>query len=326
MATGIFARGMSTKTALLIMRSSDAPSRILHAIRNGAAGCSRILLAQLLPPANRMEGCHWHSPWQTAERRTLPPGFDRQREQEHRSAEWAEILRSVFLIGSTTATELPGLMRQLEVDRIVLPTPATAEYVWPILSDDGSGISSPPLWVMNPNIAVEFRNAHFIRRILFPLSLDPGFEGRLHLACRMARSNGATLSILHVFRESCAIPAPERSPVYVHSRLPLRSLRLSGLLCPMEVCIRSGDPAETILQFQEKGAHDLIFMRGPRCFSGSQVPIGGVSHRIMAEARCPVILVRDCPRASDQPGPVETDREVENRRQMEWRPHVEMVN
>jgi len=327
MGTGIFARGTGTKTALVVMRPSDAPSRVLQAIQSGTAGCSRLLLAQLLPPVNATEGCHWRSPWQPAGRAALPPGFDPQREQAHRSAEWAEILRKVFLIGSANAAELPGLTRQLEVERVVLPSPATAEYAWQMLSADGGAVPSMvPLWVMTPNTAVDFRNTHAIRRILFPLSLKPGFEGRLHLASRLARSYNATLSILHVFTESSAIPPQERSPLYVHSRLPLRSLRMSGLLCPMEICIRAGDPAEAILQFQEKGAHDLIFMRGPRCFLGGRPPIAAVSHRIMSEARCPVILVRDSPFVSEQPCRMDPEREVESSRQPERRTQPGMVN
>lgn len=327
MRTGIPFFASASKTALVVMQPTEELSRVLWAIRDTKAACARIVLAQLSPFQNATREGIWHSPWQPVARTVHAPKRNGAGDRHEHSTAWSEILSEVFLIGCASAGELAELARQLHVDRVVLPSPATAECIWQDLSrDENHEEYCSPLWVLNPNIPADFIEYRKIRSILFPLSLRPGFEGRLHTACRLAISHDAKLSILHVFEDSSANPIGERSPLAVHSLLPLRSLRLSGLLCPMEVCIRAGDPADAILAFQQNGGHDLILMRGPRNCSDERLRPGGVMHRVLSEARCPVMIVGDAPLSADRLQPMTLTSALRADRDAEFRPKVDLVN
>jgi hypothetical protein len=77
----------------------------------------------------------------------------------------------------------------------------------------------------------------------------------------------------------------------VEALLPISELWQEGILCPMEVAVREGDPAEAILKFDATRQHDLIIMGGPSRDTLPHIYRDGVVHSVIAEARCPVMVL-----------------------------------
>ena len=100
------------------------------------------------------------------------------------------------------------------------------------------------------------------------------------------------MTVLHVFENRGPSDNPwERTPLAVEARLPIQELRHEGILCPTEIAVREGYPAKQILNFNEQKVHDLIIMGGPRLANSARVPGHGVTQSVIAEARCPVLML-----------------------------------
>lgn len=159
-----------------------------------------------------------------------------------------------------------------------------------------------------------------IERILVPLDLTAPGEAKLPSAEEHARAFGASLLLLHVL--------PARPAAALAGRLPLRRDELdAGEVTPEEArartyldalgarlrsagvttrsLIRSGPVAATILDVAREEAADLIIigsntrrvlpqrlLRGNNRGPLSQSMLGGITGTVVADAPCPVLLVR----------------------------------
>jgi universal stress protein A len=148
-----------------------------------------------------------------------------------------------------------------------------------------------------------------IKSILAPTDFSEHSEKALRYACQLAERLGSELRLLHVLSEILpAGPDPLMMPVmpteyYTESEDKARQT-LDRLLDPtwgrparVVTEVRWGSPVETIVAYALDNKVDLIVIATHGRTGLSHVLLGSVAERIVREAPCPVLTIRDRVRA-----------------------------
>jgi nucleotide-binding universal stress UspA family protein len=144
-----------------------------------------------------------------------------------------------------------------------------------------------------------------IRTILAPTDFSKHAACAVRYACGLSERFGATLHLLHVLSEVVAIgPDPTLAPVlppeYYRESERAASATLRTLLdpnwgCPSSVVtkVHWGSPVEAIVEYAGAQSVDLIVIATHGRTGLSHVLLGSVAERIVREAPCPVLTIRD---------------------------------
>jgi nucleotide-binding universal stress UspA family protein len=142
-----------------------------------------------------------------------------------------------------------------------------------------------------------------MRKILVATDSSPHAEAALDLALTMARSQGATLTLLHVWQlpvtafpnGAAVVPSPEleRDIVEGVKRGLLRTQeRVAPSGIPIETHHVSGSAPEEIVRYAREHGFDLIVVgtHGRRGFR--RLVLGSVAEQVVRTAEVPVLTVR----------------------------------
>ena len=144
-----------------------------------------------------------------------------------------------------------------------------------------------------------------IRTILAPTDFSRHAEAALKYACALAEKFGATLHLLHVLSDLVPVgPDPMIAPIlppdYYRetekaARESLKKLIDPSWSRPAEVAIQVvwGTPVEAVVDYARKHPIDLIVIATHGRTGLSHVFLGSVAERIVREALCPVLTIRD---------------------------------
>ena len=156
--------------------------------------------------------------------------------------------------------------------------------------------SPVPVLVVGPFVRMEPEKTASMKRILFATDFSEASLAALPYAISLAEENQAELDILRV------VP-PQKNGELVHpNELIDATVRQMKQLVPMEAeawckpnyLAEVGEPAQKILQVAELSKADLVVLgvkRGHRALGVTHIP-WTTAHKIIAEARCPVLTVR----------------------------------
>lgn len=156
--------------------------------------------------------------------------------------------------------------------------------------------SPVPVLVVGPYVQSGPETTTRMKRILFATDFSVASLAALPHAISLAEENRAELDILRV------VP-PQKSGELLHpSELTDATVRQMKQLVPLEAeawckpqyLVEIGEPAQKILQVAELSKADLIVLgvkRVHRALGVTHIP-WTIAHKIIAEARCPVLTVR----------------------------------
>lgn len=156
--------------------------------------------------------------------------------------------------------------------------------------------SPVPVLVVGPYVRTEPETTTRVKRILIATDFSEASFAALPYAISLAEENQAELEVLRV------VP-PQKNGELVHpSELMDATLRQMKQLVPLEAeawckprfIAEIGEPAQKILQVAELNKADLIVLgvkRVHRALGVTHIP-WTIAHKIIAEARCPVLAVR----------------------------------
>jgi nucleotide-binding universal stress UspA family protein len=144
-----------------------------------------------------------------------------------------------------------------------------------------------------------------IRSILAPTDFSEHAAKAVKYACLLAERLGAELHLLHVLSDIVpAGPDPMLTPVlppefYVETRQQSEQA-LGKVLEPdwgrpaaVKTCVTWGEPVEEIVTYASEHPIDLIVVATHGRTGLSHVLLGSVAERIVREAPCPVLTIRD---------------------------------
>ncbi len=145
-----------------------------------------------------------------------------------------------------------------------------------------------------------------IRSILAPTDFSPHAAGALRYAAGLAERLGATLHLLHVLPDVVVPVGPDPTltpslpPEYYTETEEQSRLALLKMLDPAgggirssEVAVRWGSPVDAIVAFAADQKIDLVVIATHGRTGLSHVLLGSVAERIVREAPCPVLTIRD---------------------------------
>jgi nucleotide-binding universal stress UspA family protein len=138
------------------------------------------------------------------------------------------------------------------------------------------------------------------RNILCAVDLSTGSLAAVEEAIRLVQTAGGTLTLLHVLDELEDLPtlATYAVPEYRQQRMVAAYQRLAELVPPearewadIDVQVLTGDAGERILSVAARLRADLIVVGVTPRSRMSRLLLGSASHRVTAEAVCPVLVV-----------------------------------
>ncbi len=144
-----------------------------------------------------------------------------------------------------------------------------------------------------------------IKKILAPTDFSPHSERALRYACRLAERLGSELHLLHVLSEIIAagpdpLLIPSLPPEFYTENESRARVTLRGLLKPewgvppsVITAVQWGGPVEAIVDYAQDQEIDLIVIATHGRTGLSHVLLGSVAERIVREAPCPVLTIRD---------------------------------
>ena len=144
-----------------------------------------------------------------------------------------------------------------------------------------------------------------IRSILAPTDFSEHAAKAVKYASHLAERLGAELHLLHVLSDIVPVgPDPMMTPVLppeYYSELREQSLQTIGaILKPdwgkpagVKTDVRWGDPVEEIVVHAREHSIDLVVVATHGRTGLSHVLLGSVAERIVREAPCPVLTIRD---------------------------------
>ncbi|MDR3636443.1 MAG: universal stress protein [Isosphaeraceae bacterium] len=144
-----------------------------------------------------------------------------------------------------------------------------------------------------------------IRRILAPTDFSGHAAKAVRYACRLAERLDSELHLLHVLSDVVpAGPDPMLAPVlppeYYKETEEQSRIALAQLVEPdwghprgFEAAVRWGGPVEGIVEYAADQEIDLIVIATHGRSGLSHVLLGSVAERIVREAPCPVLTIRD---------------------------------
>ncbi|MBT3351237.1 MAG: universal stress protein [Nitrospinaceae bacterium] len=144
------------------------------------------------------------------------------------------------------------------------------------------------------------------RKILVPIDFSEYSEGVIEAGVDIARDRGATVTVLHVARESDYLAhyggefhasnissSKLRDDAWhlLESRLKALVNKAAQGACVEEILIW-GSPVRDILSVAEHGGHDLIVMATEGRRMLSRFFLGSVTEEVIRRAPCPVLAIR----------------------------------
>lgn len=143
------------------------------------------------------------------------------------------------------------------------------------------------------------------RSILAPTDFSPHAAAALRHACALAQKLGAELHLLHILPDFVPaspdpILAPSMPPEYFNEAEARAREALAQLLDPswghptsVKLAVHWGSAADGIVAYAKDHAIDLVVIATHGRTALRHVLLGSVSERIIREAPCPVLTIRD---------------------------------
>ena len=144
-----------------------------------------------------------------------------------------------------------------------------------------------------------------IHKILLPTDFGPSSTSAAAHAGALARGFGASVHLVHVLDESFVTPgawhlrpterADFREQRYHESRAKLAALAATTrrhATDQISIEVRTGTPAEEIVDAAVDYGADLIVMSAPACSGLPNFVMENVAERVLRAAPCPVLAVR----------------------------------
>jgi nucleotide-binding universal stress UspA family protein len=280
-------------TILAITNFANEEILLFHAIQQARRSAARVLLVHVLPSDNVLPGVRrWIQPGETG---SLAESARACLQRMARQLRWVGIQCEPLLLRGSVAREIPLVAKARGADRILMDAACQkrAKGTAPrTFAEDLLPGISVPICTVGQCEPPERAGAPRPGNITLALSLRSDSAVPIAFASRLAQEHQAKLTVMHVFdSEDKVCKDSERTPLAVASQLPAERLREAELMCPLEIAVARGDPATEILKAGTCINQEFIVL-GPVGQPGPG-PAGRAStvHRIIREARCPVIVL-----------------------------------
>jgi nucleotide-binding universal stress UspA family protein len=280
---------------LVVTNLLEWPSVMPHAIRQAKVNGSTVLLAHVIRPSgsrgtNPSASLPFVLPSPTL--RTVQTTLQQMIAAFEREGIPSE---SIILRGLPTE-QVHSLVKSRGVDRVIVASGSTRGVERLLLGSAAEELATAldvPVCIVGPCAYPGRGHDAGPVRILAATLLEPASLLCAHFAVVYAKAHQGCLTLLHVL-DSEKVHAQLRKNAILAAERELRVClpRQEGDKCPADIAIREGDPATEILQAACSLSPDFIILGSPREATVSRILCDSVIHRVVREARCPVITIK----------------------------------
>ena len=225
--------------------------------------------------------------------------FQAQKQTEHLAALFHGIQNEVKVVEGGIWDAIFRTIEEKKVDLVVTGTHGREGLKKVLLGSQAENIlrhSPTPVLIVGPNVRLEAESAMHMKHILCATDMSSASQAALPYAISLAEENQAELDLLRV------IPPQKRGELVHPNELRDAAIREIEQLVPPEAeiwcklrCIAEiGDATEKILEAADLNRAELIVLGVKRvegALGVTHLP-WTIAHKIIAEARCPVLTVR----------------------------------
>lgn len=278
---------------LVVTNLLEWPSAMPHALRQAKLSGAAILLAYISTPYS-LEG--------TPSSRVPLALQDSSTSSIHASLDrFADIFERegipcepIIVMGRATE-QIRLLVESRGVDRVIIASSSpkgVARLLVGFPAEELASALNIPVCIVGPGAYTDPLRDGGPVRVLAAMSLGPDGPLSAHFAAAFAEANGGSLTLLHV------VAPGEAMTNFQNGSTRLGELELEHYLssqerkrCKAEIMIRHGDPATEILETASSLSAHFIVLGSPRDAAVSRILCDSVVHRVVREARCPVMTV-----------------------------------
>lgn len=284
----------SPDTILLATNLADAPHLVPHAIAQAKLSGAKVLLVHVIKPpylqTNLAEGLPFVLPGPTL--RSAKATMNRLVKQFQQEG----VLCEPIAMRGLPVEQILALLTTRDVDRVIVGT-RSAGPLERVLSgsvaEELLHVLPMPVCVIGPHVRPPAGQDRAPGSVLFAASLGAGSMESAKLAFELAELNQAHLTLLHVVDmkgpDGDLATAARKAAADQLSDLVTEEVRL---WCTPAVTVREGEPSQQILAEARDLPADLIVLGATTASALSRLLATGVVHRVIAEARCPVYVLR----------------------------------
>jgi nucleotide-binding universal stress UspA family protein len=282
------------KLILIVTNLVEDHTFMLHAIHQATLSRAKVLLVHVIPPHHlRTEAVYGTTCGQPS---LIARNAKAKLDELAVEFEWEGIECEPILLNGLPEEQIPLLAKSRVVDRILVASRVASGIERLIGSSVAealiAGVEIPVCTIgrhLRPRLACAIRP----ERILLATSLQPESSTLVSFASTLAELHHAQLTLLHVL-ESVGMDEQERELSLFNARRKL------SWLIPKEATHRhqpvflvsEGDPKTVISDVAGSSSQDLIILGGTFPSLISWILGTSVVHRVIVEAKCPVITIK----------------------------------
>jgi len=272
----------------------EGPSVMLHAVYQAKLSGARILLVHVVRPSDLRASSNAATPF------VLPsPAFCAVQVALNQMAKTFQregIPCEPIILRGVAVEQISLLVKSRVVDRVIVGT-RSARGVERLLT---GSVAEELAAALDVPVCIVGHGAHPgpncetpPGRILAATSFQPGSSLCVSFAYAFAEAHHARLTLLHVI-DSGRAGKMQMEEARIAARQELASYipRQAHDECQTVLAIREGDPSTEILEAARSLRHDFIVLGSPSDSVVSRILASGVIHRVVGEARCPVITIK----------------------------------
>jgi nucleotide-binding universal stress UspA family protein len=230
---------------------------------------------------------------------TMAEAADREckEDAERLNKQLAAAEHEVIIGEGNTWETLSKVIEQKKIDLIVLGTRGRTGLGKTLLGSVAEEIlrrAACPVLTVGPHVSMQPERAAQMREILYATDLAANFPVAAPYAISLAQENEAHLALLHVIEHPKSGELVNGAQTAEAKMRKLQELlpRDADLWCEPRYLVESGIAAEKILDAAEMLRAELIVLGAQPANWLATHFNGGTVHRVVAEAKCPVLTVR----------------------------------
>src|SRR5262249_552190 len=152
-----------------------------------------------------------------------------------------------------------------------------------------------PVLAIGPECTDQYGDFASFSRVLYPMEITPSSIAAVPYVVGLAHQYGTRITLLHVVHPDIQSPS-ERQRMRERISSELRMFFPESLQQSIETVVEFGPVAETVVEFALSKRADVVVLgvRSGGAFTRSSTHIlWSIAHRIIAEAPCPVLTIRN---------------------------------
>lgn len=278
--------------------SSSSLSALPHAVAIARRYGSKIFITHAVQP----QPYPLVSPEAIAYLDQLTRGAEKHLAELSSSAMLKDVIHEVLIRHGEVTEVLGGLIKDYGIDLVITGTHGrrgVRRFLLGSVAEEIFRTSVCPVLTVGPHVSSEVAREMTLRHVLFATDLSQGSFSAMPYALSFALEYEARLTILHALPHAPEIAADLTAKALeaeVERRLPADAKPWCEPKCTIQV----GEPAHTILEVAKLLRADLIVFGVRPAATLATHRMGTVAYRVVTEAECPVLAVREEPRSGSK--------------------------